>query len=56
MMLESPERFAVMAHEWAVKYAGAPRQEVDLSQYRQEGTPAPPKDDNARYVTNTNGN
>ncbi|CAG7555853.1 unnamed protein product [Fusarium equiseti] len=49
MMLESPERFAVMAHEWAVKYAGAPRQEVDLSQYRQEGTPAPPKDDNARY-------
>lgn len=54
MMIESPERFAVKAHEWAVMYAGAPRKEVDLNQYRQEDAPAPPTDDTARYVTKAN--
>ncbi|KAL6920880.1 hypothetical protein ACHAPO_004437 [Fusarium lateritium] len=50
MMIESPERFAVKAHDWAVQYAGAPRKEVDLSQYKQEGAPATPKVDPARYM------
>ncbi|KAF4469218.1 ubiquitin-conjugating enzyme (huntingtin interacting 2) [Fusarium albosuccineum] len=50
MMLEDPERFALMAHEWAVKYAGAPRRDIDLSKWRKEGAPTTAVDDNARYV------
>ncbi|KAF4451161.1 ubiquitin-conjugating enzyme (huntingtin interacting protein 2) [Fusarium austroafricanum] len=46
MMLENPESFARKAHEWAVKYAGAPRQD-DLSKYNADA-PAPAKDGNAR--------
>ncbi|KAF5019096.1 hypothetical protein F66182_8909 [Fusarium sp. NRRL 66182] len=50
MMIDDPERYALMAHEWAVQHAGAPRREIDLSKWRKEGTPAPAKDDNARYM------
>ncbi|EKJ74652.1 hypothetical protein NXS19_002552 [Fusarium pseudograminearum] len=50
MMMESPERFAAKAHDWAVQHAGAPRRDVDLSQYKSEGAPAPPKVDAARYM------
>ncbi|KAL6863350.1 Ubiquitin-conjugating enzyme E2 1 [Amphichorda felina] len=35
MMLDDPEGFAQKAHSWAVKYAGAPRCELDLSKYRK---------------------
>ncbi|KAF4962277.1 hypothetical protein FSARC_9630 [Fusarium sarcochroum] len=49
MMLEDPARFALMAHEWAVKYAGAPRRDIDLSKWQKEGVDPPVKDDTARY-------
>ena len=51
MLVNDPESFAMMAHEWAVKYGGAPRGDVDLSKYRKDG--APPGmiiDEVARYV------
>ncbi|KAF9773786.1 hypothetical protein IL306_008355 [Fusarium sp. DS 682] len=48
MMMDDPKRFALKAHEWAVKYAGAPRQEVDLNKYSSDPAPAAPKDDTAR--------
>jgi ubiquitin-conjugating enzyme (huntingtin interacting protein 2) len=50
MMLEDPKRFALMAHEWAVKYAGAPRQDVDLSKWQKEGEATPAENDTVRYV------
>lgn len=50
MMIEDPKRFALMAHEWAVKYAGAPRQDVDVTKYQNDVAAAPVKDDVARYV------
>jgi ubiquitin-conjugating enzyme (huntingtin interacting protein 2) len=55
MMIEDPKRFALMAHEWAVKYAGAPRQDVDLTKYQNDVAAAPVKDDNARYVKHGDG-
>ncbi|EWG47354.1 ubiquitin-conjugating enzyme (huntingtin interacting protein 2) [Fusarium verticillioides 7600] len=48
MMIEDPKRFALMAHEWAVKYAGAPRQDVDVTKYQNDVPAAPVKDDVAR--------
>lgn len=39
MLVNEPESFAMMAHEWAVKYGGAPRGDVDLSKYRKDGAP-----------------
>lgn len=36
MSLEQPERFARTAHEWAVKYAGAPRSEIDYAKYKKD--------------------
>ena len=40
LSLEQPERFARTAHEWAVKYAGAPRQDIDYSKYsKDDGKP-----------------
>jgi ubiquitin-conjugating enzyme (huntingtin interacting protein 2) len=36
MAKDDPERFARVAHEWAVKYAGAPRQELDLSKWKKD--------------------
>ncbi|KAM0429628.1 hypothetical protein ACHAPT_006233 [Fusarium lateritium] len=50
MMLKDPERFALMAHEWAVKYAGAPRQDIDLSKWRKEGSTTTAENDNSRYM------
>ncbi|KAF4983457.1 hypothetical protein FZEAL_1186 [Fusarium zealandicum] len=49
MMMQDPERFALMAQEWAVKYAGAPRSDIDLSKWRKEGSTAA-EDDNSRYM------
>ncbi|TQV95549.1 ubiquitin-conjugating enzyme E2-24 kDa [Cordyceps javanica] len=48
MMNEHPEQFAIVAHEWAVKYASAPRRQIDTSQFAQAAATAP-KDDAARY-------
>lgn len=40
LSLEQPERFARTAHDWAVKYAGAPRKDIDFSKYsNDEGKP-----------------
>ncbi|KAJ4329090.1 Ubiquitin-conjugating enzyme E2 1 [Fusarium piperis] len=50
MMLKDPERFALMAHEWAVKHAGAPRQDIDLSKWRKEGSTTTNENDNNRYM------
>ncbi|CAG9942345.1 hypothetical protein V2G26_020178 [Clonostachys chloroleuca] len=49
MLLDDPERFALMAHEWAVKYAGAQRRDLNLSQYKNEGRPSSHDDDVRRY-------
>ncbi|KFH45367.1 Ubiquitin-conjugating enzyme E2-like protein [Hapsidospora chrysogenum ATCC 11550] len=43
MMLEHPEDYAQKAQAWAVKYAGAPRHELDLSKYKKEVTEEQPK-------------
>jgi ubiquitin-conjugating enzyme (huntingtin interacting protein 2) len=50
MMLEHPEDYAQKAQAWAVKYAGAPRQELDLSKYKKEITEEQPKTMAERYV------
>lgn len=40
LSLEQPERFARTAHDWAVKYAGAPRQDIDFSKFsKDDGKP-----------------
>ncbi|AEO63121.1 36a8e710-dbdb-455a-87a8-4b54516b3945 [Thermothielavioides terrestris] len=48
MMLENPDAFARKAHEWAVKYANAPRN--DALRHNYEPAPAPaPRNDPSRY-------
>lgn len=42
MMMEKPEQFAMMAHEWAVKHANAPRAVVNTDQYKSLANKAPP--------------
>lgn len=49
MMMERPNEFAAKAHDWAVKYAGAPRRETLTHNY-QTAIPPPVKDDPSRYV------
>ncbi|AEO56659.1 hypothetical protein MYCTH_2301813 [Thermothelomyces thermophilus ATCC 42464] len=48
MMMERPNEFAAKAHDWAVKYAGAPRRETLTHNY-QTAVPPPVKDDPSRY-------
>ncbi|KAL2022412.1 hypothetical protein VTK56DRAFT_5479 [Thermocarpiscus australiensis] len=48
MMMERPDEFARKAHEWAVRYAGAPRREMLTHNYRKEAAPVP-RDDPSRY-------
>lgn len=50
MMLDDPEYFAIMAHDWAVKYAGAPRREVPADQYVRKEVEKK-ADDPSRYVS-----
>jgi ubiquitin-conjugating enzyme (huntingtin interacting protein 2) len=56
MLLGNPEEFAIVAHEWAVKYAGAPKQDQPQGKYQRNGGAgsgaggaAKTKDDPARY-------
>ncbi|VBB75527.1 Putative ubiquitin-conjugating enzyme [Podospora comata] len=49
MMLEQPEAFAQKAHEWAVKYASAPRRDTPVHNYQKVAPPPPRADDPARY-------
>ena len=48
MMMDDPEYFAVVAHDWAVKYAGAPRREPPPAQYDRKKVEKKP-DDPTRY-------
>ncbi|KAH6850475.1 ubiquitin-conjugating enzyme/RWD-like protein [Chaetomium sp. MPI-CAGE-AT-0009] len=48
MMMEQPNEFAAKAHDWAVKYAGAPRRETLTHNYEKSAAPAV-KDDPTRY-------
>jgi len=51
MMTERPEQFALKAHEWAIKYAGAPVGPLDTTKYKQQAEvkPAAPVE-SSRYV------
>lgn len=48
MMMDDPEYFAIVAHDWAVKYAGAPRREPPPAQYDRKKVEKKP-DDPTRY-------
>ncbi|KAK3297124.1 ubiquitin-conjugating enzyme/RWD-like protein [Chaetomium fimeti] len=48
MMMEQPNEFAAKAHDWAVKYAGAPRRETLTHNYEKSTAPVV-KDDPSRY-------
>jgi ubiquitin-conjugating enzyme (huntingtin interacting protein 2) len=48
MLMEHPAQFAQKAHDWAVKYAGAPRQELPTVDYEESAGQAK-KDDPNRY-------
>lgn len=51
MLLNQPERFVEMAHEWAVRHAGAPRQaNLDKSRYRSLANPTDGPVDASRYA------
>ncbi|OAQ66331.1 ubiquitin conjugating enzyme (UbcA) [Pochonia chlamydosporia 170] len=47
MLMQQPEQFALVAQEWAIKHAGAPKKELDLSKYKATVTPR--VDDINRY-------
>ncbi|RDA85260.1 hypothetical protein CP532_2348 [Ophiocordyceps camponoti-leonardi (nom. inval.)] len=51
MLVERPEQFAIVAQDWAVRYAGAPKQDLDLDKWRNKNSPeAASKDGDAtRY-------
>jgi len=50
MLMEDPDQFAVQAHEWAVKYAGAPRRDMPKHNYQVVKPPEKKKDDPKRCV------
>lgn len=45
MIIEQPKAFFIKAQEWAVKYAGAPKQDIDLTQIA-DGGPVQVDDEN----------
>jgi ubiquitin-conjugating enzyme (huntingtin interacting protein 2) len=50
MLMEDPERFARKAQEWAVKYAGAPSSDMDMSKWKKDDKASGAKEDDlARY-------
>lgn len=54
MMMEQPHQFAQKAHDWAVKYAGAPRRDMLSHNYQRSAAPVS-KNDPARYVWGSGG-
>ncbi|KAK7422552.1 Ubiquitin-conjugating enzyme E2 1 [Neonectria punicea] len=51
MLIDHPEAFALKAHEWAVKYAGAPQRDVDLTKWKSDAqTNAMLASDDNRYM------
>lgn len=49
MLMDDPESFAQKAHDWAVKFAGAPRRDMPFSSYEKEKKPEVQRDDPNRY-------
>ena len=39
MLTEDPERFAMVAQEWAVKYAGASKGAMDMTRWKKKEAP-----------------
>ncbi len=52
MMMEDEEYFKVVAHDWAVKHAGAPRTMTPPAQYQRKAVERKP-DDPTRYEVPT---
>lgn len=51
MLLTEPDSFVVMAHEWAVRHAGAPRQpNLDTTRFRSLARLPVENEDERRYV------
>lgn len=51
MLLDNPDSFVQMAHEWAVRHAGAPRQRnLDVTIFRSLARPTTAVDA-SRYAT-----
>jgi len=48
MMMEHPDEFAAKAHDWAVKFAGAPRKDALVHNYMATAAPVV-KNDPSRY-------
>lgn len=51
MMLDNPEGFAIKAHDWAVKHAGASQNPVDLSKWKNDSKAGGVANDDNRYVS-----
>lgn len=51
MLVENPERFALVAQDWAVRYAGAPKQAFDQSKWiaMHDKSGVPKAEDANRY-------
>lgn len=51
MLLTEPDVFVVMAHDWAVKYAGAPQQtHLNTARFSGLARVPPQREDERRYV------
>jgi ubiquitin-conjugating enzyme (huntingtin interacting protein 2) len=50
LLNDNPAEFARTAHEWAVKYAGAPRRELDMSKYQKSAAVETRKPEENEYV------
>jgi ubiquitin-conjugating enzyme (huntingtin interacting protein 2) len=52
MMISDPARFARVAHDWAVRFAGAPKNEFDASKYEKGNGAAAAKEEDplAKFV------
>ncbi|KAK0720252.1 ubiquitin-conjugating enzyme/RWD-like protein [Lasiosphaeris hirsuta] len=48
MLMDSPDEFAQKAHDWAVKFAGAPRRDTPTHNYEQAKSAEKKKDDPKR--------
>ncbi len=54
MMMEHPDEFAAKAHDWAVKFAGAPRKDTPMHNYTATAAPVV-KNDPSRYASHERG-
>jgi hypothetical protein len=51
MLLAEPDVFTVMAHDWAVKYAGAPQQaHLNTARFSSLARVPPRREDERQYV------